>query len=333
MTPVTISIAFVQTLLSGVRARPDFVNALLADAGIPEDLLEQPQARVTVEQYTELYRLLTERLDDEFVGWLSRPFKRGSFALLARSALGARNMEEAIQRIAHTFRLLQDDVELELVNDRTLAGLALHFTDPRMPRSPNFHEYLLRVMRMLLTWLAGGRWKITRFDFVFATPPYAGVYGKIFPAPLHFEQPRSAFWFDSALLRGPVRLDEPTLGSYLADFHASVVIPKLRMDDTVAIVRRHLLQTIPAWPDLEAMADALHMSTSTLHRRLAKEGTTFQSLKDKLRRDLAIVRLNTSHASLAEVAEELGFADLTSFQRAFKAWTGSRPGSYRRGAE
>ena len=72
------------------------------------------------------------------------------------------------------------------------------------------------------------------------------------------------------------------------------------------------------------------MSPATLQRHLAREGLSFQSLKDELRRDLAIQRLNTSRVPLAELAGELGFADSASFQRAFKKWTGGAPGQYRR---
>jgi AraC-like DNA-binding protein len=72
------------------------------------------------------------------------------------------------------------------------------------------------------------------------------------------------------------------------------------------------------------------MAASTLQRRLAADGTSYQALKDALRRDLAIVRLNTSTVPLAALAEELGFADSAAFQRAFKQWTGSPPGAYRR---
>ena len=94
-------------------------------------------------------------------------------------------------------------------------------------------------------------------------------------------------------------------------------------------MRVQLQSRQPAWPDLAETAAALGMSMATLQRRLAAEHTSFQKVKDELRRDVAVVRLNAGHATLAEIAFELGFADSAAFQRAFKSWTGSAPGSYR----
>jgi AraC-like DNA-binding protein len=236
-----------------------------------------------------------------------------------------------MRRTARTFGLLQDEVALEPVRAGALAGLALRFSDPSVARLTFAHELLLRSFWRLLAWLAGGKLPAARFDFAFENPPYAGSYGKVFPAPLHFEQQQSAFWFDAALLKQPVRRDAAALRAFLADARANVITPP-RGDDLVsARVRRHLQRSQPAWPDLAATADALHMAPSTLQRHLATDGTSFQALKDELRRDLAIVRLNTSTVPLAALADELGFADSAAFQRAFKNWTGSAPGHYRRG--
>jgi AraC-like DNA-binding protein len=55
-----------------------------------------------------------------------------------------------------------------------------------------------------------------------------------------------------------------------------------------------------------------------------------QALKAELRRDTAIWRFNTSSVSLAELAAGLGFNDSPAFEQAFKNWTGSPPGAYRR---
>lgn len=329
--PVTIPIALVQGMLSGVRARGQSCDVFLTDAGIAPELLDQPGARVTAAQYIALFRSLIDRLGDECIGFLSRPVKRGCFALTARSAMRAPDLEAAIRRIAHTFRLVQDDVVLELVREGDLAGVAVRFVDPAVPRPRFAHEMLLRVYWRLLAWLAGGRLPVARFDFAFGRPPHVGCYDKVFPAPLRFDQPCSAIWFDGKRLKDPVRRDEAALRVFLADAQAHVILPPRGRDPTSARVRQHLQQTQPAWPDLAATAAALHMSISTLQRHLAAEGTSFQALKDELRRDIAIVRLSTSTVPLAALAQELGFTDSAAFQRAFKGWTGSPPGTYRRG--
>lgn len=329
-SPVTIPIAFVQGMLSGARSRGLGCEAFLADAGIDPDLLAQPGARVTADQYVALFQSLTDRLNDDLLGFLSHPLRRGSFALIVRSAAGEDTLGLAMRRAGRTFGLLQTEVELQLVDAGPLAGLRLHFNDPAAAQLVFLHELLLRIFWRLLAWLAGGRLPAERFDFAFANPPYAGSYGRIFPAPLHFAQPQSAFWIDARQLQQPVRQDRAAVRAFLADARANVIVPR-RTDLVSERVRLHLQKAQPAWPDLGATAEALHMAASTLQRRLASDGTSFQALKDALRRDLAIVRLHTTTVPLAALADELGFSDSAAFQRAFKHWTGSSPGAYRRG--
>jgi AraC-like DNA-binding protein len=329
-TAVTISIAFVHGILGGVRARGEAVDRYLDDAGISAELLAEPSARVTAEQYVALFRALTDRRDDDLLGFVSRPLRRGSMALVFRAATSATTLDSAMHRAAHTFGLLQDDVALTPLRDRDLAGWALRFSATQPTQPPFFHELMLRVFWRLLAWLAGGRLPAARFDFAFELPAYAGSYGPVFTAPLTFGQPQSALWFDAELLQLPVRRDEAALREFLSDAQGQVIVPRRGGDEVGSRLRHHLQRSQPEWPGLAACADALHMSTATLQRRLAQEGTAFQSLKDELRRDLAISRLNTSSLPVASLAIELGFADSAAFQRAFKHWTGSAPGLYRR---
>ena len=62
--PVTISIAFVKGMVSGVEARGRCCDDLLEEAGIPPGLLQERGARVTADQYVALFGLLIERFDD-----------------------------------------------------------------------------------------------------------------------------------------------------------------------------------------------------------------------------------------------------------------------------
>lgn len=80
------------------------------------------------------------------------------------------------------------------------------------------------------------------------------------------------------------------------------------------------------------VADAayrLAMSERSLARRLAAEGTSFRVLRDEIRREIAVERIQQGVA-ISEVAYHLGFADTPSFHRAFRRWTGYSPGRYKR---
>ena len=327
---VSVSMAFVRGMVAGLQRRGQPVEHFLEEAGIDAALLHETSARVTGEQYVTLFRLLVHRLEDDGLAFYSRALRPGSFRLIVQSGLGAPSLEVGMRRIARTFNLLQDDVALVPVRDGHLAGWALHFSGDALAQPHFMHEMLLRIYWLLLGWLVAHRLPAVRFDLAFGEPPYAGSYRTVLPAPIRFGQAHSAFWIDAQALQEPVRRDLKALQLFMTDVQWNIVLPRRKDDDVVVRVRTLLQAAGPTWPGLSETAEALHMSVSTLQRHLASEGTTFQALKDDLRRDLAISRLIASAVPLAELAAELGFSDSAAFQRAFKSWTGSPPGAYRR---
>jgi AraC-like DNA-binding protein len=82
-------------------------------------------------------------------------------------------------------------------------------------------------------------------------------------------------------------------------------------------------------PGIQDLARELHLSTRTLQRRLADQGTTFQRLLDDARRELARHYLIHSSRELNETAYLLGYEDANSFFRAFHHWEGTTPGQWR----
>ena len=85
-----------------------------------------------------------------------------------------------------------------------------------------------------------------------------------------------------------------------------------------------------SWPVFEDLAGELRTTPTTLRRRLDREGTSYQTIKDELRSDVAIDYLCNSSMSVDEIAARIGFRDASAFHRAFKRWTGVQPGEYRR---
>jgi len=83
-------------------------------------------------------------------------------------------------------------------------------------------------------------------------------------------------------------------------------------------------------PTIARTASLLGVSVRTLQRRLNKNGTSYTMLVDEVRRDTACRLLRAPHARVADVAVALGYADPSSFSRAFLRWTTISPRDFRR---
>jgi len=83
-------------------------------------------------------------------------------------------------------------------------------------------------------------------------------------------------------------------------------------------------------PNLQQIAQRLHLPPWTLRRRLLEEGSSYRNILNETRRDLAMSYIRDTELAFGEVAWLLGFASPEAFQRAFKRWSGQTPGEFRR---
>jgi AraC-like DNA-binding protein len=84
--------------------------------------------------------------------------------------------------------------------------------------------------------------------------------------------------------------------------------------------------------DIANVSEVLGMSPSLLRQKFKQHGLSFRAFTDELRHDLALSYLDDSTLELTDVTHQLGFSEQSAFQRAFKRWTGTTPGEYRRSA-
>jgi AraC-like DNA-binding protein len=93
-----------------------------------------------------------------------------------------------------------------------------------------------------------------------------------------------------------------------------------------SLVTIDLHNGMPSFADVAAM---LYMSESSLRRRLQAEETSYQTIKDEVRCQVAIDKLLNEDSRVADLAELLGFTEPSSFVRSFKSWTGHTPKAYK----
>jgi AraC-like DNA-binding protein len=188
---------------------------------------------------------------------------------------------------------------------------------------------LLKVIHGVTSWLAGRKVPLARVDLAYARPEHAAEYAYLYPGPACFDQPLTALYFEVTQLEGPIRQNRRTLGEFLNRAPADWLFVSSAERIISHRVRECLEKRLHGPTTIVQVADALHFSVRTLSRRLDAEGTTFLTIKDELRRDVAIQRLTKTTVPIAVIGAEIGFDDPTTFHRAFRKWTGSTPGAYR----
>ncbi|TFW21339.1 AraC family transcriptional regulator [Duganella callida] len=321
-------------MLAFMRAqRGDYaVAASLASAGIPQSLLAQPDARITRRQYVALYRSVAALLDDEMLGLWSRPIRGGTLKYLMLSLLDTPTVMVALNRFVRFWNLLLDDYRLHMVRRNEAVRLALIARAPGATANPLGHGLMMKLIHGVASWLLGREIGVHRVAFCFARPRYVQDYVFLFPGGVGFQARETSIYLDERDCAAAFKREKHQLWGFLKRAPEDWTFAAVNRTSLSAKARAFLEPRIDEAVTIRDLADALHSSVRNLTRKFAEEGTGFQTVKDDLRRDIAVHRLTHSNVAVAALALDLGFSNSAVFCRAFRQWTGSSPTAYRKGA-
>lgn len=175
--------------------------------------------------------------------------------------------------------------------------------------------------------LIGGPVPLHEMRLRFAEGPSAEPYRSFFGVPVRFDCPTSTAVFDPALLdqRLP-QANEHTAQVCRAQCQELAEHRRGR-GGTARAVRERLLRHGGSG-GMEDAARALHVTSRTLRRKLAEEGTSYRALVAEVRQLLAEDLLRGGTLPVEAVAARLGYAEASSFVHAFRRWTGVTPAAY-----
>ena len=332
MTRLTVSPHFVSAALAGAARNGFNTDAMLLDASIDPALIQEEQARVTDTQYTRLIQLIWSRMQDEFMGFAPGRSRPGTFATLCQLVIHCENLECVLRRASYFYGLFEPAVTLPLRIQGNQAIIEITAEAPLQDSHCFLQESLLVIWHRLSSWLIGQGIPLDRAFFRYPEPDHVAEYRGLFHCPLQFERTTTGLSFPARFLERPVIRDELEMREFLKTSPADLLArPDDRNSYTArirALIGRDLTRSLP---DFDWIAEQLNTSPQTLRRRLKSENSSFQEIKDNLRRDIAIFHLMRDSLSINEIAHLAGFTETSTFHRAFKKWTGVTPGAYRAG--
>jgi len=159
-------------------------------------------------------------------------------------------------------------------------------------------------------------------------------YEALFSCPVMFNQNCNEMVFSTASFEIPIRSANPNLFKLMESKLASrkkALEQKLSLKEKI---ERYMLECIQSGegrvPDISHVAVEFNLGVSTLKKYLNNEKTNYTSIADDVRRKLALSLILDPSKSILDISNDVGFSNVSTFNRAFKRWCGKSPAAYRK---
>jgi AraC-like DNA-binding protein len=319
----------VYTLVRILTARGISASVLSERTGLSVEVLEDPNARVPLSQFTRLWAYACSELKHPGLALeLHERYTDNRMHFVAHLGMRCTTMREAIEQWQKYALLVAETDEVGYAVTGTQARFIYRCRDARYA-SHWFAEHYTALALHYARTFTGQLLRLQGARFKHADPGYREVYARVFDAPIEFGANENALLFDAALLDLPFQSADPYLRHYLttqADELMAKLEPEARTDNRV-MQTLSVLQQKGEPLTLERVAQVLAMSDRKLRQRLQAEDRNFRELVDEFRRDAA-ARYLRQGLSVSQTAYLLGFSEPSALQHAFKRWFNTSAGAY-----
>lgn len=317
---------------------------------VPERILALDSSQaLPAQQYARLYKEAAREMQTlgHPIPWAAG-LGSEAFELMCRSIITARTLGEALAiaerfenliypMVGYNMRLLDEGGEHVYLSYHVRVS-----DEPTVLAPANWDRWGyqatvarasgLVVWAAFCGWLTGRAVEVREVDVAapFLNDAYDERLREVFHCPVRYDSDRNTIGLRRNVLERRLVQTPDSLAEFLdTSIYHLIAVDSEPASTSAAIKSLVTIELSSGLPSFADVASSLHMSESSLRRRLQKENTSYQALKDEIRCEVAIDRLLNQNAKVADLAEYLGFTEPSSFVRSFKSWTGETPTRYR----
>ncbi|GAA3956973.1 hypothetical protein GCM10022278_14410 [Allohahella marinimesophila] len=192
-------------------------------------------------------------------------------------------------------------------------------------------EFGVAVFLNLYQALIGQTIPPTLVEFPHPAPAQAAVYEVLLGCPVRFDAAAIGLETPSSLLAMRIASSDPHLRDLLDQQAAAMLVQQPKPDAFLSRLQQLVADALhEGEPNAARLADQMDYSLRSFYRELARHGLRYRNVLADVRLRLARLYLADSRLASAEIALLLGYSEQSAFNRAFRGWTGSTPGEYRR---
>ena len=311
------------------------VAPILAGTGLSLEGPPRPDEHVSAATYFEVWRRAMNLVGDaDFPLRASAAFKLEDHELFGFLAISCATLGEAYERTARYRALYCVGARWELQSDAE-ATRVIWYPWPGSLDDPGYRaamEYAVADMDNAIRRLGRTEPRPVAVHLRHAAPADVTPFVRQYVVRPRYGAPLYELRYPPGTHLLPVGSFNSHLRDYF-DEECRRLLDKLgAATNLVAQVRTKLIRAMDGGEtSMEAMAKLLGMSSRSLQRRLADEGTRYNELLAEVRAEFAKRYLTRGTLSASEVAYLIGFTEPPAFFKAFKRWTGMTPGEFQQG--
>jgi len=305
---------------------------LLERLALSEQALKEDQIRISAAAQARLLEYAAEALHDPALGFhLATQVNPREVGLLFYVASAAKDLGDAMELFARYLRIVNEAVRVKLSRRDSDFVVELHFVGVPRFRAGQNTEFGITVILKSLREITGRNVAPTKITFVHTRSSGFPEFERFCGCPVEFGGSSDRLVFSNRSLALPLITEDIHLLETLRPICDEAAKQRETAPGTLrALVENEAQKLLPhGKARRHNIAKNLAISTRTLARRLANEGTTFEEVVDELRQSLALQYIKTPSISLSQIAWLLGYEGGTSFNHAFRRWTGGPPSAAR----
>lgn len=326
-----ISIAEVRTtVLSGWidRVRDFGVNApeALMVAGIETQPTPCARDTIPLTSFARMAEFVGDHASNAAVSWLiGEEYDLAELGEVGEAVLSARTLGGALRRLTDNFELLQDASRLCLDTGAETAAISYRILDPSIWPRHQDALFSLGIIAKIIKMAVPDAMQFVELGFECRKRETG----------LKISQGQLAFECEANSIRLPISMLDKAMPGADTPCDLKALSAKLAERRRSRSAREHLAGIIFARLsdgeiNQDHLASEIGMSSRTMRRRLADEATSFQQLLDECRMRQAVLEFQARpEASIADIALRLGYAEHSTFTRAFTRWAGMPPQRFR----
>jgi AraC-like DNA-binding protein len=330
---MSMSVIIARGVLSEVRRQGHDPYALLARVQIDRRRLLDSSETLSLNEVELLFReAVAVTLDPSLGLSIGEHGPITMWQTLSQVLLAQRTLRDAFSALSRYSALLIDDTLWTLSESEHRAHLLCKLQIEKDDVGRSLIELLFAMLVRIAQRFSARHALPVEVHFRHSAPSYAERYQQVFGCPVKFSRDVDALSFSLACVDAPQPHPDEllrTIGGRAAEqILAQRVQARATSQTVIALLRsERCLENI----DIGKIARHARLDLNALRRRLRREGTTLSDLIDAARSRIACEDLLATTKPMRALAEQLGFSETSAFHRAFRRWTGTTPGAYRRG--